>query len=225
MWCIPEIDAEFVTRMSDVLEVYQRRYDPKEPVVALDERPTVLHGEKRPARPVRPGKERRYDYEYVRRGTANIFCIVEPKSGRHFSCATKNRKGRAFAEQLQRIAKAYKHARFIHLVLDNLNTHREQSLTTAFGEKRGLALARRFIFHHTPKHASWLNIAEIEASMISRESLGKLRIPTFIELRARVRSWNTQANSQKRRIRWSFDMNRAAEIFNLEQFNNLLTEH
>src|SRR4051812_37098734 len=113
MWCIPEIDEEFVSKMVDVLELYARPLDPTEPVVALDERPTVLHDSARPSRPMRPRRVRCVDYEYVRCGTANIFCIVEPKAGRHFSHATPNRTRTAFARALNKLAHQYPHARVI----------------------------------------------------------------------------------------------------------------
>ncbi|AGP39492.1 hypothetical protein SCE1572_36395 [Sorangium cellulosum So0157-2] len=159
MWCVPKIDEPFVERMKDVLELYARPHDPSEPVVAFDERPVVLHDNARPDRPMRRGKPRRIDYEYVRRGTANIFCIVEPKTGRHLTHATEDRTRPSFALAAERIARAYPQAHRIHLVLDNLNTHTPASLIKAFGTERGRALASRFAFHHTPKchsSASWI---------------------------------------------------------------------
>ena len=120
MWCVPVIDAEFIDRMEDVLEVYARPLDAREPVVCIDERPVVLHDSARPSIPLSHGKVARTDYEYVRRGTANIFCIVEPLTGRRLTHATANRTGRAFAQAVRKIARRYSRARRIHLVLDNL---------------------------------------------------------------------------------------------------------
>src|SRR5713101_1162294 len=128
MWCVPAIDAEFIDRMEDVLEVYARPLDAREPVVCIDERPVVLHDSARARIPMAPGKIARTDCEYVRRGTANIFCIVEPITGRRLTHATANRTGRAFARALRKIARRYSRARRIHLVLNNLNTHCEKSL-------------------------------------------------------------------------------------------------
>jgi hypothetical protein len=211
--------------MKDVLELYAKPLDPREPVVALDERPVVLRDDARPGRPTRPGKPRKRDYEYVRQGTANIFCIVEPKAGRHLTHATKNRKHRAFAHAVARIARAYPDAERIHLVLDNLNTHVPASLLRAFGPDKGSALAARFTFHHTPKHASWLNPAEIEASLVSRECLGRDRVPTLDQLRARVRKWNAAAHRARRTINWKFTVHDARRVFGSWWFDATVSEH
>jgi hypothetical protein len=132
MWCVPKLDDEYIDRMEDVLDTLAKTIDSKEPVLALDERPVQLHGEARTGIPMAPGRPRR-DYEYVRRGTANVFCIVEPKVGRHLTHATTNRKGPRFAAAMQRIADAYPKARTIHIIMDNLSTHREKSLTDRWG--------------------------------------------------------------------------------------------
>ena len=225
MWCVPRIDREYVARMRDVLRLYARPYDPKQPVVVLDERPTPLRGPARPDIPMRPGHPRRRDYEYVRRGTANVFCIVEPKGGRHFTHATANRKKPAFVAALKKISRAYPDARRIHLVVDNLNTHSPKALIDVLGDNQGQALAKRFRFHYTPKHASWLNVAEIEASLLSRECLGRDRIGSLRELRQRVTPWNRSATRRKRCIQWRFTVRDAARVFGADWFNNLATEH
>ena len=180
--------------MEDVLETLARPASEKEPVVALDERPVQLLEAARPGTPMAPGRVARTDYEYVRHGTANIFCVVEPKGGGHLTHATRNRKAPRFADALQKIASAYPKARTIHLVMDNLNTHCQKSLTDAFGAFEGRRLWRRFTVHYTPKHASWLNPAEFQVSLWSRECLGHDRIATFAELSRRTRAWNTGAN-------------------------------
>jgi hypothetical protein len=172
MWCVPELNREYVDRMEDVLNLMERPASEKEPVVALDERPVQLHAFERDGRPMAPGRIARRDYEYVRHGTANIFCIVAPKTGRHLTHATANRKARRFAAAMKRISDAYPNAKRIHIILDNLNTHRLKSLTDAFGDAEGRQLWRRFVVHHTPKHGSWLNPAEIEVSLWSRECIG-----------------------------------------------------
>ena len=172
MWCVPELNREYVERMEDVLNLMEKSASEKEPVVALDERPVQLHASERNGRLMAPGRIAQRDYEYVRRGTANIFCIVAPKTGRHLTHATANRKGRRFAAAMKRISDAYANARRIHIILDNLNTHRLKSLTDAYGDAEGRRLWRRFVIHHTPKHGSWLNPAEIEVSLWSRECMG-----------------------------------------------------
>jgi hypothetical protein len=163
MCCVPEIDAEFIGGMEDVLELYARKYDPREPVVCLDERPVVLHADSRTGVEMAPHRIRRRDYEYVRGGTANVFCIVEPLTGRRLTFASANRKRPAFVRALQKIALRYHDADCIHVILDNLDTHSEMSAIKALGILAGRRLWRRFEIHYTPKHASWLNAAEIEA--------------------------------------------------------------
>ena len=137
MWCVPEISSEFIDRMEDVLRLYARKLDPDEPVVCLDERPVVLREDARRGEPMAPGKLARTDYEYVRCGTANIFCIVEPLTGRRLTFATANRKAPAFVRALRKIAQRYRAARRIHLVMDNLNIHSRASLDTLLGDFEG----------------------------------------------------------------------------------------
>ena len=154
MWCVPELTPEYVARMEDVLRVYARPVKASEPVVCLDERPVVLHDDSRPGVAMKPGRVGRKDYEYVRRGTANVFCIVEPLTGRRLTRATRNRTGAAFARTLKRVADRYANARKIHLVMDNLSTHSKTSLVKTFGDAEGVALWKRFRVHFTPKHGS-----------------------------------------------------------------------
>ncbi|NPC46773.1 IS630 family transposase [Corallococcus exiguus] len=158
--------------MEDVLALYQRPLCPTEPVVCFDERPVQLLEWVRPASPASPGREARRDYAYFRCGTANLFCTVEPKAGWHFVKATPNRKSPAFAEALQDIAKRYPEANTIHLVLDNLSTHSRHALEVRYGVRAGRRLWRRFTPHYTPVHGSWLNQAEVEISLLSRQCLG-----------------------------------------------------
>ena len=136
MWCVPKLDEEYVTRMEDVLETLAKPLNEREPVVALDERPVQLLDSARPGIPMVPGRIARSDYEYVRHGTANIFCIVEPKGGGHLTHATRNRKAPRFADAVKKIAAAHPTAKTIHLVMANLNTHCQKSLTDAFGASR-----------------------------------------------------------------------------------------
>lgn len=225
MWCVPEISAEFVERMENLLLLYAKEADPREPVLCLDERPVQLLDAERAGRVARPGKVAKRDYEYVRRGTANIFCIVEPREGRRQTHATRNRKGAAFARALKRIADRYGDARTIHLVVDNLNTHCEKSLVDHFGELAGKRLWRRFTVHYTPKHASWLNPAEMEASLVSRECLGSRRIGTFEALRHEVSTWTRKADRQRRRIDWKWRVSDARRVFRYDGITTIRAEH
>ena len=213
MWCVPKLDDEYIDRMEDVLDTLAKPLDPDEPVVALDERPVQLHESARPEVPMAPGRPMRRDYEYVRSGTANVFCIVEPKAGRHLTHATTNRKAPRFAAALKRIADAYPNTRTIHIIMDNLSTHREKSLTDRWGFSQGRELWSRFTVHYTPKHGSWLNPAEIEASMWSRECLGRDRFPALDQLQARTHSWNRTTDRSRRTIRWRFTSEEARRVF------------
>ena len=217
MWCVAELDAEYIAKMEDVLALYERPYDAKEPVVCLDEKPVSLHADVRPARPARPGHVAKRDNEYRRCGTANLFAVVEPKAGRHFTCATPNRSALAFARVVARVISAYPMARRIHLVVDNLNIHCEKSLINHFGRRRGRRLWRRLHVHFTPKHGSWLNQAEIELSLVSRGCLGTRRIATFSELRQDTRAWTGRANRAKTRIRWQFTRKDARRKFGYQR--------
>jgi transposase len=220
MWCVPEIDEEFVARMEDVLRLHARRYRASEPVVCLDERPVQLLEPARPSVSMKPGRVRRSDYEYVRAGTANIFCIVEPKTGRRLTYASANRTAKAFAHALYRVGRRYSAARKIHLVTDNLNTHAKKSLTTALGPVAGHKLWKRFKLHYTPKHASWLNPAEIEASLVSRECLGSRRIGHLHALKSQVAAWRARADRERRPIRWTFTVRDARRVF---RYDGILT--
>lgn len=200
--------------MEDVLDLYKKPLNPKEPVVCLDERPVVLRAEVRlPIDENEPGKIKKRDSEYVRCGTANVFCAVEPKAGLHITKATKRRKGRDFAQMLSRIEAQYPKAKTIHLVMDNLSTHSLKSCTDFYGEIRGKSLWSRFTPHFTPKHASWLNQAEIEISLLSREGLGKDRFPNLWSLRARVNAWSQRMNTEGRTIQWQFTTAKARKKF------------
>ena len=151
MWCIPEFTQEYAERMEDVLDLYEKPLNPKEPVVCLDEKPVQLLEDARKSIVAdKPGAIFKRDYEYVRGGTANVFCGVEPKAGKHFTRVTKNRKGPAFAKMISRIAKAYPKKKTIHLVMDNLSTHGKKSLTDFYGEKRGGEIWDKFTPHYTP---------------------------------------------------------------------------
>ena len=225
MWCVPELNDEFIARMEDVLKLLARPYNWREPVVTLDERPVQLLDPERAGIAMSPGKPSRVDYEYVRRGTANIFCVVEPLNGVRLTRATRNRTGASYARMLARIAKRYAHARTIHLIQDNLSTHTQKSLVAAFGKRKGSALWRRFTVHYTPKHASWLNPAEIEASLVARECLGNRRIGELATLRREVTAWRRRASHQRRTINWQFRVHDARRVFRYDGIISARSEH
>lgn len=199
--------------MEDILDLLARPIDAYEPVVALDERPVPLRDDVRSTRRAKPGKSGMRDSEYRRKGVANVFAIIAPHEGRHLTHATPNRKAPRFAAALKRIARAYPHARTIHLIVDNLRSHSKNSLVNTFGESEGQALWNRFTVHYTPKHASWLNPAEMEISLWSRQCQGKQRIGSFAELRRRTAAWNRGANRSQLRITWKFRTKDARRTF------------
>ena len=178
-------------------------------MVCIDEKPVVLHRYIRPPKAARPGQIARRDYEYKRCGTANVFCGVEPKAGRHFPKPTATRSAAEFADYLVGIVARYPEARTIHLVMDNLNTHGRKSLVKRYGEKLGGLLWNRFTVHYTPKHGSWLNQAEIEVSLLSRQCLGQRRIGDLSALRREVHAWERRINRDRTTIDWKFTRKQA----------------
>jgi transposase len=213
MWCVPELNEEYIEKMEDVLETYEQPYNPGEPVVCLDEKPITLHAEVRSPSAAAPGREARRDSEYERCGTANVFCAVEPKAGRHFTFATPDRSAAQFAQVVFDLAMQYPDAATIHLVMDNLNIHRRKSLTDLLGEEVGGEVWNRFTVHYTPTHGSWLNQAEIEIGLLSRQCLGRRRIPDLKTLRREVTAWNRDVNRRRTRINWKFDRRAARRKF------------
>ena len=214
MWCVPELDEEFIERMEDILDVYEMPYNPKKPVVCLDEKPVVLHGEKREPVPMSQGQARRVDYEYTRNGSANVFCAVEPKTGRYMTQVTEQRKACDFAKFLYSVARKYHNVEKIILVMDNLNTHKKKSLTDFYGEEKGNQIWERFEVHYTPKHASWLDQAEIAIGMYQRQCLGNTRIPDIETLKKKTKAWTKIINRKKVTINWKFTTNQARIKFN-----------
>lgn len=213
MWCVPELDQEYVERMEDVLALYEKPVSGEEPVVCVDEKSVSLHEEVRKPMPLQPGRVGRRDSEYKRCGTANVFCGVEPKAGVHFTQVTPTRSAHELAGFLKSVVDFYPQAQTIHLVMDNLNTHRRKALVDRYGEEAGDALWMRFTLHYTPKHASWLNQAEIEIGLLARQCLGQRRLGNIARLSPEVLAWNQEANRQKVRIQWKFDRAKAREKF------------
>ncbi|MBU0641442.1 MAG: IS630 family transposase [Planctomycetes bacterium] len=205
MWCIPpEQNAAFVCAMEDVLEVYQRPYDPKRPVVCMDETSKQLVRETRLPQPARPGQPERFDYEYERNGTANVFMFCEPLAGRRRVAVTDRRTRCDWADQIRMLLEVhYRRAERVTLVMDNLNTHSPASLYEAFEPAAARRLIDRLEIVHTPKHGSWLNMAEIELSVLSRQCLGD-RVPDQPMLAARVARWQKNRNTARATIDWQF---------------------
>ena len=217
MWCIPSIDDEFIRCMEDVLKVYERPYDPREPVVCIDEKPTQLL---RSSRPDIFGKIPKQDYEYERNGVVNAFCGIEPKAGMHFVLIRERKTMKDFAVFVRDIITTYPEARKIHLVMDNLSTHKEKALIETFGEKRGRKLWKKIVPHYTPKHASWLNQAEIEISMFSRGCLGKQRVGNIGALILKAAAWKKRMNRKKVKIDWAFSRRKARVKFKYKTGKN-----
>lgn len=204
-WCIPpEARAEFVCAMEDVLEVYHRPFDPKRPQVCLDEASKQLVGEVVQPIPAQPGQPERFDYEYVRNGTANLFMISEPLAGWRHVMVTERRTAKDFAEVLRWLAEdVYTEAEQIVRVMDNLNTHKLASLYEAFAPEPARRIAERFEVHHTPKHGSWLNVAEIELSVLTRPCLDR-RIESTDELLKELEPWSEGRNDRGIGVNWRF---------------------
>jgi hypothetical protein len=197
MWCVGKLDQEYIAKVEDVLKVYEKPLLASEPVVCVDEKPVVLHKDTQPAMPMRPGKVARRDYQYKRCGTANVFCGVEPKAGVHFTKATTTRSSPEFADFILDIAAHYPIADTIHLVFDNLSTQTRKALTDRFGEQDGSWLWNRFTVHYTPTHGSWLNQAEVEISLFSRQCLARRRLGDIDQLRREVKAWNRRSNRDR----------------------------
>lgn len=190
--------------MEDVLEIYKQPYDPLRPVVCLDETNRQLIGETVPPIPAKPGSVRKHDYEYVRNGVADIFMMFEPLAARRYTAVTDTRTRIDFAMCLRDLSdKYYRHAEKILLVMDNLNTHSLASLYEAFPPEEARRLAERFEIHYTPKHASWLNMAEIEIGIMARQCLRE-RIPTKQIMANIVAAWTASRNDASLTVNWRF---------------------
>ena len=190
--------------MEDVLEVYKRPYDPKRPVVCLDETSKQLIGEVRTPIPAAPGQVAQYDYEYVRNGVANIFMIFEPLAGQRAVEVTERRTRKDYAECLRTISdEMYAAAEVIVLVQDNLNTHSPASLYETFEPAEAKRIADRFELHYTPKHGSWLDMAEIELGILGRQCLSR-RIENIEHLRRESKAWEAQRDTAHTKVNWRF---------------------
>lgn len=204
MWCIPKVDAEFVARMEDVLDLYAEVPEKEFPVVCFDETPRQLIGEARVPVTAKPGKRARYDYEYVRNGTANVFMTVDAHRPWRHAKVTKQRTVIDFAECMRDLVdRHYPKAELIRVVLDNLSTHTAAALYEAFPPEEARRILRRIEFHYTPKHASWLNMVEIEIGVMVAQCLDR-RIPDMATLVSEVAQWERRRNADRARIKWLF---------------------
>ena len=204
MWCIGVLSDEYRRRMYALLELYARPMSRCEPVICIDEKSLQLIGDSREPMSMAPHRPTKLDYEYVRNGTTNLFVAVEPKAGKRVVSVTAHR-GKddfvAFIDEL--LTGVYARARRVHLVLDNLNTHFRKCFDEVLGQRAASKLLRRVEFHYTPKHASWLNMAEIEIGILSRQCLDR-RIPDRNTLQTEVDAWQQARNAERRTIEWSF---------------------
>jgi hypothetical protein len=206
----PKESARFVWRMEEVLDLYEEPYDPKRPVVCFDERPCQLLTEVREPLRLGAGRPERRDHEYQRRGTANLFVAFEPLTGWRGVEVRERRRGREFAEFVCYLAEdLYPQAEKIRLVVDNLNIHTPASFYEVFDAERARELSRRIEFRYTPVHGSWLNMAEIEISVLVRQCLGKRRLPDTQTLQREVRAWYEARNRQQSSVDWRFTTSEA----------------
>ena len=195
--------------MEDVLDLYAEPCQAVRPVVCFDERPVQLLSDKREPLPLQPGRAKRYDYEYQREGTANLFVMCQPLAGWRAVKATRKRKKVDFAQCMKELVDVhFPDANIIRVVLDNLNTHSPAALYEAFAPEEARRILRKLEFHFTPKHGSWLNMAEIEISILSRQCL-KQRVGSLEHLADVSQMWTTARNAQQATINWCFDLTQA----------------
>ena len=204
-WCIPpEEDAEFVANMEDILDVYQRPYDPKYPLWCMDEKPYQILGEAREPLPMRPGNLAKVDSEYVRNGTVSIFCFIQPHTGKLLHSVEPTRTAVDWAEKIKYLVDEVEpDAEKIILVMDNLNTHNISSLYKAFRPEEARRIAKKLEVHYTPRHGSWLDIAEIGINIMTRECLDR-RIPSIEALKEELKAWNDEYDKDPSPVNWQF---------------------
>lgn len=203
--------------MENILDVYKRPYNKQEPVLCFDEKSTQLLSGLRKTLPTKPHRPKRVDYEYKREGVRNIFVAIEPQGGFRTTQVTKRRTKKETAQELRRIIqlKRYKNVKKLHIVLDNLNTHFESSFIETYGAKATKQLLKHVVFHYTPPHASWLNMAEIEIGILTRQCIKK-RIPTENQLIGDIKLWQRRRNKQNALINWKFTKKDAKRVFKYE---------
>jgi transposase len=204
-WCIPKIDAAYVWRMEEILELYGDPLDMSRPVVCFDETPYQLIAESRPSIAMKPGQSIKRDYEYVRKGTANLFMFIQPLDGWRHVKVTEHRTKNDFAECMIDLATIhFPKAEKIRVVMDNLNTHSPATLYEYLPAFEARNIVKRLDFQYTPKHASWLNMAEIEISVLNKECLNNRYLPTIELLKDEVLAWELQRNLRRAKVDWMF---------------------
>lgn len=204
MWCIQEITEEYRTRMYRLLELYKKAYDPLHPMVCMDEKSKQLLEDSRQPIKAKPGKPEKYDYEYKRKRTCNIFVAVVPKAGKRIIKVTDTRTKEDFAFFIKELVeKHFRKAKCIQLVLDNINTHFTGSLIETFGKRKANRLLKKIKFIYTPKHGSWLNMAEIEINIMDRQCTGG-RIDSKKSLESNIEIWSKDRNKARCDIEWKF---------------------
>jgi DDE superfamily endonuclease/Homeodomain-like domain len=209
MWCIPKLDADFVAQMEHILDLYAEPSNPAKPVVNFDEALKQLVADTRKSKPMRPGQPAKQDYEYRRVGNANIFLFFDRHRGWRKAKPTETKGNLDFAECMRDLVDIhYPNAEMIRLVLDNLNTHRPAALYRAFPPEEARRILRRIEFHYTPKHASWLNMVEIEIGNMNQQCLDR-RIPNWHTLTEDLSAWEKRRNEEKASIKWMFDVDKA----------------
>ena len=204
-WCIPsKEDADFVACMEDVIDVYELPYDPMYPVVCMDEKPYQLLDDVRQPLSVRPGDNQKTDSEYKRNGTCSIFAFVEPLGGRHHASVHEHRTAIDWAMEIKYLSdEMFPDAKKIILVMDNLNTHKAASLYKAFPPSEARRIIKRLEIHYTPKHGSWLDMAEIELNVMTRQCLSR-RIENIAKLREELAAWEVERNTVAAKVNWQF---------------------
>jgi transposase len=211
MWCVPKVDSEYVARMEDVLDLYAQPADLNRPVVCFDESPTQLIGEVREPQPTAPGMPARVDYEYVRNGTANLFVLYDVHAGWRHVEVTQQRTSYQFAHQMKMLVdQHYPEAECVRVVLDNLSTHSAAALYDTFEPAEARRILCRLEFHYVPKHASWLNMVEIEIGVLKQQCLSR-RISNRDTLVHEIAAWQAHRNTAAARIRWLFTTEQARE--------------
>ena len=211
MWCIPQVDGTYVARMEDVLDLYAEKPDAKRPVVCFDESPTQLIGEVRQPIPAAPGQPRRYDYEYCRNGTMNLFVFVDAHRPWRTVKVTERRTAVDFAECMRELVDIhYPRADVIRVVMDNLSTHDAGALYEAFPAPEAHRILQRLEMHYTPKHASWLNMAELEIGVLRGQCLDR-RIGDRKKLNVEIAAWVKRRNEARARIKWMFNTDKARQ--------------
>jgi hypothetical protein len=212
-WCIPTITPEFLCLMENLLQLYAQPYNPHRPMVCFDEQLVQLLAHLRPPLPCSIGKPWREDYEYKRNRTRNLFMFAEPKAGQRHVLVTRRRTKQHFAYAMRYLVDVlYPDADCIDVVLDNLNTHHYHALVEFFGKQEADRIMSRLCFHFTPNHASWLNMAEIELSVLTQQCLSR-RMPDEWRLATEIITWETDRNGAKTPIRWTFTFDDARHVF------------